>query len=168
MSLERDGAPPLIPIPTPDLHLSLSRTVPIVDAQRHSLLAELTKAIHKVVKKARTTTRTTFKPLDVRIGDGTLFLTNDDRSRTFLALTADDGHAPSLLHALVDATSSVFTRHGLPGYYEEKRMHVSIAWCPGDGRGLRASPVHSPCPPFILSVDSVTCRIGKKDHSIDL
>ena len=161
---------PLTPIPATDLHLSLSRTAPIVDAQRHSLLAELRKAIQKTARKHLAS-----KPIDVRIRIGAgepRFLTNDDRSRSFLALTADgtDTDETALLLGLVDATSSVFTRHGLPAYYDEKLLHVSIAWRAGKPRETSdtSGTTRHDVPPFVVSVDSVTCRIGKRDHRIPL
>ena len=165
-STRETASPQWTPMPADELHLSLSRTVPIVDAQRHSLLAELTKAIDKLGKKRTKRLRQGPPvPLDIRIGPQSMLLTNDDASRTFLALTAHD--PTTTLHDIVDATTTVFTRHGLPGYYPEKKMHVSIAWCLGDHRH------GAPRPPFRLAawtvpVDTVTCRIGKKDFDIPL
>jgi hypothetical protein len=169
----------LTPIPATDLHLSLSRTAPIVDAQRHSLLAELRKAIQKTARKHLAGNNTSPSDVRIRIGAGEpRFLTNDDRSRTFLALTADgtDADETALLLGLVDATSSVFTRHGLPAYYDEKLLHVSIAWRAGKQRETSDTSDTSDTPgttrhavpPYVVSVDSVTCRIGKKDHRIPL
>ena len=155
-----DIPPKFTAIPADELHLSLSRTVPIVDAQRRSLLAELTKAVKKVTS-ARQITK-----LDVRIGPQTLRLANDDASRTFLALAALD--PTNTLHDLVDATTAVFIRHGLPGYYPEKLMHVSIAWHTGDQRE-RTPPDRSPRDvAYSVPVDAVVCRIGKKEFVIAL
>ena len=145
-------------IPGDELHLSLSRTVPVVDAQRHSILAELTKAVKKVTSAKRRA------KLDVRIGPQTLPLANDDASRTFLALAAHD--PTSTLHDLVDATTAVFIRHGLPGYYPEKLMHVSVAWRIGDHRA-RTPPLDGGRT-YTVPVDRVVCRIGKKDFGISL
>ena len=166
----------LTPIPATDLHLSLSRTAPIVDAQRHSLLAELRKAIQKTARKHLAGNNTSPSDVRIRIGAGDpRFLTNDDRSRTFLAPTADgtDADETALLLGLVDATSSVFTRHGLPAYYDEKLLHVSIAWRAGKQRETSDTSdtpgtTRHAVPPYVVSVDSVTCRIGKKDHRIPL
>jgi len=143
-------------IPGDELHLSLSRTVPIVDAQRHSILAELTKAVKKVTSARR---RAKF---DVRIGPQTHLLANDDASRTFLALAAHD--PTKTLSDLVDATTAVFTRHGLPGYYTEKLMHVSVAWRIGDHRAR--TPPFDRGRTYTVPVDRVVCRIGKKDFAI--
>jgi hypothetical protein len=143
-------------IPTNELHLSLSRTVPIVDAQRHSLLAELTRAVKKVMSAKHRT------KLDVRIGPQPLLLANDDASRTFLALTAHD--PTNTLHDLVDATTAVFIRHGLPGYYPEKLMHVSFAWRTGD-HVARMPPIDD-TRTYTVPVNAVVCRIGKKDFDL--
>ena len=154
-----DGASRLTPIPTDELHVSLSRTVPIVHAQKASLLEELRKATQKVMRRRRQSS------LDVRIGDQGMALVNDDGSRTFVALSVRDG--VGVLGDLVDAVSSVFVRHGLPGYYSEKIMHVSVAWCLGDGRTDDCFTLGPEgVSPYQVSVPQLLCKIGCKEHLV--
>lgn len=89
-------------------------------------------------------------------------LINDERTRTFLSLSATvikapqhPGKASSSRHAVgasthpisaavsssaakdpllraIDATSKAFQLHGLPRFYAEPRPHISVAWLLGD------------------------------------
>jgi hypothetical protein len=83
----------------------------------------------------------------VRLG-GAEVLVNDDRTRTFLAVSASaapvggGAHAGStsgtvaaaanpLLRA-IHAVSQAFQVHGLPAFYDYPRPHASVAWLLGD------------------------------------
>jgi len=104
------------------LHISLSRTVPITSMQISSLLSELRKAIQKIKKPQR-----------LRIGPHASVLVNDEKTRTFVTLSVREMEGgQSSIQKCIDAVSKVFIRHGLPPYYDNPEIHVSVAWCLGE------------------------------------
>ncbi len=141
------------------LHISLSKTVPITRPQMESLLRELKHAFRK--KK---------RALHLRIGGAAKVLVNEDGTRTFVALHVAD---PSgMLEDMIESVSDIFVRHGLPKYYENPDLHVSIAWCLGNSStgGLKeaissSSTVLQRCV-WNTRITQVVCRIGAKDHCV--
>ena len=156
-------------------HVSLSRTVAITSVQIQSLLSGLKHAL----KKSMTTNRKRPRKgileacsLPVRIGESASILVNDERTRTFLALSVSvQGSTP--LEQVIHHVSKVFKRHGLPEYYKDPNIHTSIGWCLGNQKMHMQRLVESPLCQRSLkelswstSMTRILCRIGKKEHII--
>jgi hypothetical protein len=145
------------PMDPTNLHVSLSRTVPITSVQIRSLLDELKKATNKVMRSC------VQSPLDVRIGEHSLVLVNDEMTRSFLALSVRERDTNSnVLSHLVDAISSAFILHGLPRFYDEKIMHVSVAW--SLEKALLDDARLPPPPVWDVPLHRIVCSIGCKEH----
>lgn len=161
-------------------HVSLSRTVAITSVQIQSLLSGLKHALKKTIMTHRKRPRKATVEacsLPVRIGESASILVNDEKTRTFLALSVSmQGSTPlhgSCLEQVIHQVSKVFKRHGLPEYYEDPDIHTSIGWCLGNQKGHMQRLVESPICQRSLndlswssSVTRILCRIGKKDHII--
>ncbi|GAB4814138.1 hypothetical protein N2152v2_001184 [Parachlorella kessleri] len=115
-------------------------------------------------------------------------LINDERTRTFLALSATATGSKlqrptpatrgvktpgsSLLRA-IDGTSQAFRMHGLPPFYAEPRPHISVAWLLGDCEQQLAAALQS-SPPlwqaaqqlaqcrWQVQVNAIYCKAGQK------
>lgn len=57
--------------------------------------------------------------------------TNDDRSRSFLALEVVTTGLKELSN-LITTVDQAFSVHGLPTFYQNPRPHISVAWALGD------------------------------------
>mmetsp|Transcript_5555 Transcript_5555/g.10891 ORF Transcript_5555/g.10891 Transcript_5555/m.10891 type:complete len:263 (+) Transcript_5555:58-846(+) len=141
------------------LHVSLSKTVPITSVQMESLLRELKAAFRK--KK---------RALHLRIGGAAKVLVNEDGTRTFVALHVTD--PGGMVEDMIESVSRVFIRHGLPKYYDNPDIHVSIAWCLGNSATGRLKEALSACSTLLhrlvwnTHITRVLCRIGAKDHCV--
>ena len=143
------------------LHLSLSRTVPITSPQ----IQPLVSALRQSLTKSRLG-----NPPSIRVGAPASALVNDEGTRTFLTLTATSSHAGERpLLKLIDIVSRVFTRHGLPPYYSNPRLHVSVGWCLGEVSLEGYIQQHEEIVSHIswnVPHPQVICRIGKKDYIV--
>jgi hypothetical protein len=141
------------------LHVSLSKTVPITSVQIETLLRELKAAFRK--KK---------RALHLRIGGAAKVLVNEDGTRTFVALHVTD--PGGMVEDMIESVSRVFIRHGLPKYYDNPDIHVSIAWCLGNSATGRLKEALSACSTLLhrlvwnTHITRVLCRIGAKDHCV--
>lgn len=82
---------------------------------------------------------------------------NDERSRTFIALTlAPDDRAP--VQRIVSDLDDVLREFRLAPFYEEGSFHVSILWCLGD-QHKRLLNVHAEL--VQLLVQHIAASIGK-------
>lgn len=101
-----------------EVHISLSRTVPIRAGQIDTFKSLLRKQLRK------------FKPFQCRFGD-LVVLRNDERTTCFVAIAIEGGREN--LDVLVDWVDTVFKRHGLREYYKcgDRLHHLSLLWAPG-------------------------------------
>lgn len=124
------------PLALTRFHLSLSRSAPVRLPQIDSLRASLRHSLRRI------------KPFEVIIGEAVDIFVNDDGTRTFISATAKAislGASTSqkigvqqvlaettdpILRA-IDSVSNVFQKHGLPRFYEDARLHVSMGWTLG-------------------------------------
>eukprot|EP00889_Picochlorum_renovo_P000878 jgi/Picre1/27908/NNA_000871.t1 len=136
-----------------------SRMHPIESGTHESLLRELKAAFRK--KK---------RALHLRIGGAAKVLVNEDGTRTFVALHVTD--PGGMVEDMIESVSRVFIRHGLPKYYDNPDIHVSIAWCLGNSATGRLKEALSACSTLLhrlvwnTHITRVLCRIGAKDHCV--
>ncbi|KZW01529.1 hypothetical protein EXIGLDRAFT_760742 [Exidia glandulosa HHB12029] len=154
-----------------ELHISLSRPVFISANQRDSLRA----AARRIAAKHRPF-RASFSTFSV--------LTNDERTRTFLAL--DVGAGFQQLNDIVQDVNSALRAMHQDTYYDDPRFHASIAWAVLHTASALSSESSVPeFPPYLLQrisdkfmpelgklspfdVGRLNLRIGKTTDSWDL
>ncbi|XP_048576515.1 U6 snRNA phosphodiesterase 1 [Nematostella vectensis] len=117
MSLPSDLVPKMHLFPCNELHLSLSRTVPIRHYWINSIVDQLKSAF-------------ALKHSFHCILGSPEFYTNDDKTRSFIGLKILSGHKK--LSSLVCNVDEVLEEFALPTFYQDPSFHVSIAWCLGD------------------------------------
>ncbi len=143
-----------------EYHISLSRTAML---PRHELDGFL-DALRMGVRGCA--------PLSLPFSGTLCELANDHRTRFFAALEcgqARRGHAASG-GALVDAVDAVFARYRQQRFYEERRLHFSIAWslAPLPRLPSRLPTAAAGAERAGLLVDSVCCRIGERTTTFRL
>lgn len=109
------------------VHISLSRGFGLRIHQIEPFMAQLARAVGAVYRFTLILSRPFVFP-------------NDDGSRTFFALSVEDG-CDSVLK-LIQAVDSAVTAFHQPEYYKDPTPHASLCWCEGDQRGpiLAAGP----------------------------
>ncbi|KAH9824819.1 U6 snRNA phosphodiesterase Usb1 [Melampsora americana] len=95
------------------LHLSLSRPLALKAPQLKTFRIALTHAVHQI------------NPISFHFARF-CHLTNDDQSRSFLALEVGNGH--SSLKNLVEKINEILNEFGLEEYYHDPIFHSSILW----------------------------------------
>jgi len=164
-------------------HLSLSRTAPVRQAQIDSLIATLRQRLRRL------------EPFTLSMATEAEVFVNDDRTRSFVALTAASSQempftarigtqplyecsnkSDDVLIRAINAVSAAFKLHGLPGYYENPRPHVSIAWCLGDKAAALEAALVRPAAAAALEElrvarwtcrpRAIVCKIGKKRFTV--
>lgn len=147
------------PDPLPP-HISLSRTVAVRLEQSRPLLASLTRQLRG--SRARP------KALGLR---GLRVLPNDDRTRTFVALTVESG--ADQVCKLIAAVNAAFAEHGLPAFYEDPQPHASFAWALGDHEVALTEALSDhnlghdiPKEPLEVPVAQVVCRVGQRENVV--
>lgn len=96
---------------------------------------------------------------------------NDERTRTFLALSLGQGTQET--NAMTRRVDSALRPLGLPVYYDDPRPHVSVAWLPGDQRTTLEAMLADMVESFQLEqvswgfrVEEVLCVTGNKVHRV--
>ena len=96
-------------------------------------------------------------------------LANDTRTRFFAAIEVELG---AVGERLVDAVDGVMRRYGQPCFYEERRLHFSIAWSTrpivGEGALAEGEALELPLTTAAIRGDHVLCRIGQRTHEFRL
>ncbi|PAA62665.1 hypothetical protein BOX15_Mlig010064g1 [Macrostomum lignano] len=148
------------PVDSP--HLSLSRTVIL----RHHQIAAYTDALRSKLADSACC------PV---VADKLIALPNDDCTRTFFALRLAEHSAPACeqLVARVDSAMSLF---GLPVYYDQPQLHVSLLWTLGDRSQDRSvqrllddiSGDLASSGGVGFLADQVVCRSGNKEFMFSL
>jgi hypothetical protein len=151
--LEAEGAHA---VPQEELHVSLSRTFTLGRPQLEGFDDALRRALRQCA--------TVHAPLDSTVVE----LTNDTRTRFFAAMElrrGTEGHAA--VCALIDAVDGVVERYGQTRFYEERRLHLSVAWA--------LAPFCAPLPSLPanvtssqLKLDCVAWRIGERVNTFRL
>lgn len=95
------------------LHLSLSRPLALKSNQLKTFRVSLTHATNQI------------KSISFHFARF-CYLTNDDKSRSFLALEVGNGH--SSLKILVEKINEILKQFGLEEYYDHPIFHSSILW----------------------------------------
>jgi len=144
----KDPPPPIPP------HISLSRTVATPIDRSKALLASLSRQLQGA------------RPGALRL-QGVEALANDERTRTFAALSVQRG--ADKVCELIATVDAAFAEQGLPQYHRAPRLHASFAWALGDHAAAMqaalsaAPPAHAP---LNVPVAQVVCRMGKKEHVV--
>jgi len=116
----------------PPLHISLSR--PFYLQQQ---------SISSFVEHMRTTLAP-YSPMPITL-DATNpeVLANDEKTRSFLTIPAVQKTHGSSLIRMIRSLDAVMERYGQAPYYEEAKIHTSVASISGDARGLLAGTPYS-------------------------
>lgn len=141
-----------------DIHVSISRTVPI----RHHWIDPLKEFLQREFKDKRRFV-CNFPKIGVYV--------NDEKTRTFLALELDMG--VSQLKKLVVVVDKAYEDFGLPKYYEKPSFHASFAWSLGDSSRHLQTPTLAKLQalldsyvednsPLVFTAKEVQCRTGNK------
>lgn len=135
------------------LHVSLSRTVYLKEHQIELFMRRLHAEIdaHRERPSLQVTAPAVF--------------VNDEKTRTFLAMSLQSCETNAHLRALVAAVDRVLIPFGLPVYYAEPRFHVSFAWCADNqAQRLEAALSQMPCPQPGISFETgnVFVKCGNK------
>ncbi|EDO45958.1 predicted protein, partial [Nematostella vectensis] len=120
MSLPSDLVPKMHLFPCNELHLSLSRTVPIRHYWINSIVDQLKSAF---ALKHR------YKIFLARHTQQTYPIARHTQ-QSFIGLKILSGHKK--LSSLVCNVDEVLEEFALPTFYQDPSFHVSIAWCLGD------------------------------------
>ncbi|CAL8080708.1 unnamed protein product [Calicophoron daubneyi] len=99
--------------PVEELHLSLSKTWPIMHHWIDGLIQALTEGFSSVEKCH----------VDIFV--------NEEASRSFVALCTTSGSSDHLIPVVKIVDRCVQSFRG-PVYYKDPRFHVSMLWCKGD------------------------------------
>jgi hypothetical protein len=184
--------------PPPDvpLHISLTRAGTVRLRQTALLVAALGRHLSKTKGKRDAAAAagpplqpppsSSSKPIAL-LGRPRAFL-NDDRTRSFLVLTALDPQdepkttppttttrcAPALVRAIARCDAAL-RELGLPPYYSDGQPHVSLASAPASSHAAMEAAAEAvarrmttlPLPPLTLPYPSAAlCQIGKRRHVV--
>ncbi|CAG0882383.1 unnamed protein product [Cyprideis torosa] len=143
------------------LHLSLSRTVVL----RHPWIQPLAEAL-----RTRLSSVPSFDlSLDLETPS---VLVNEEGTRTFVTLEATARRRP--LEAVVQFVDERFGEYGLPGFYPDRRFHVSLVWCLGKQEDLCERLVQEALrhpdldEELWIHVDHVALKAGNQLHRFPL
>ncbi|CAK1556270.1 unnamed protein product [Leptosia nina] len=101
-----------------DLHISVSKTIVL----KYHLISSFTTSLQKELSVLKT----------FAIGfDSVQIYTNEEKTRTFLALNADF-YSKKHLEDVVDKINRVLEDYSLPTFYDNPSFHMSILWWNGD------------------------------------
>lgn len=148
--------------PSQSLHISLSKTVTLQYHWIEPFTSDLKEQLLATVPKF-----TCFL-------EGVKFYSNDEKTRSFMALTIGKGR--SQLQSVVSVVDKCLQEFSLPTFYEEGCFHTSIAWFLGDFRDVLPQSVQDKVQKcftqhksiFAVKVDRIKCKSGCKQFSFML
>ena len=142
------------------LHVSLSRTAMLPFEKIDGFVEALKKALRQC------------PAVSAPINRDLCELSNDTQTRFFAAIELCRGSSGyAALSGLISAVGAIFGRYGLPSFYEERRLHFSIAW------SLVPLPAMPPLAETLLALqmreamltfESVCCRVGERTTTVRL
>jgi hypothetical protein len=103
--------------PSPDPHISLSRTLFLQKCEIDPLLTQLSSSL------------VGFDELEVELSTVGLYV-NDERATSFLALNTGDGS--DHIRTLIDAVDGVLRELHHETYFKDPRPHCTVGWAAGD------------------------------------
>ncbi|KAH8418538.1 hypothetical protein KR009_012164, partial [Drosophila setifemur] len=142
------------------LHLSLSRTVVLQYHQIDAFSQSLKMALNSTTGFAATL-------------QGLRIYTNDERTRTFIAVQLDASFAEKALMTL-QLIDRVMLDYRLPQFYAPPSFHVSLLWCVGDKEKLLTGKLNEleklleDHDVLSIGVNEVHLKCGKKDFNYKL
>lgn len=140
-------------------HVSLSRVLPIRYSDIQSLVATLQECLARTAR------------FEITLA-GLEAFTNDNRERTFLALSVGKGRQQ--VCKAISRVNKAFLQHGLQQFYTDARPHASIAWMLGDEEAalqhhimqtLKSHPHEGLAGRQVdwsQQIVSINCKIGKQ------
>ncbi|XP_020622171.1 U6 snRNA phosphodiesterase-like [Orbicella faveolata] len=148
-------------IPCDELHMSVSRTVPI----RHYWIDPIVQQL----KNGFSTVHSFVSALQCPE-----VYTNDEETRSFVALKIMSEYKK--FKDIVDVVDGIFQEFSLPTFYKNPSFHVSIAWCLGDICSENTDEIQTKLQDvfdaevcekevarsLVLEVKEVHCKIGNK------
>jgi U6 snRNA phosphodiesterase len=160
------------------LHISLSKTLPILSHQRETFLNVLREKVQRVGSR-----------IEVELDGGLHWASNEDKTRCFLIIKPGNtwnkgkGGLFNLLSACNDAVKEA--EINAAGLYDDvpagNGFHFSIAWCLGSGVGQDSTPIPVDIlqkaweseagrvvAGIVVSFDRIMARIGNTVHAIEL
>ncbi len=153
-----------VPIPLEQLHVSVTRTFPVVKAS----VPRFTRLVCAAVRDAD------MEPLRLVVSRTPRVLANDVGATSFLALTIDassSGDALDCLNELAAALDDVLTTLALPTFYQPALFHVSVAWTEGDHSATVLPAIDAPASSslaFVTRCDQVDVVVGDAVHTFEL
>ncbi|BFF89302.1 U6 snRNA phosphodiesterase [Drosophila madeirensis] len=142
------------------LHLSLSRTVVLQYHQIDEFSRSLQFSLNSTTGFASTLR-------------GLKIYTNEERTRTFLAVQLDGAFNEKML-SILQPIDKVMHDYRLQKFYDPPSFHVSLLWCVGDHEELLNSKLKQlrelleDQDTLQLSVNEIHCKSGKKDFTYKL
>lgn len=150
-----------------ELHLSLSRTVPI----QHHWIEPLMSKLQSMITKKSSVTMTL---------SNLAYYCNEEHTRSFIGLEVQHGERE--VSSLVDCVDECFKQFGLPIFYEEKSFHVSLLWCLSDILPLLTSEIKKTLQEswdncllkydldtlLSFTISQVYCKTGNKLYTFNL
>lgn len=147
--------------PCNELHVSVSRTVPV----RHYWIEPIVQQLKNGLSTVQSFRSTLQCPE---------FYTNDEKTRSFLALKVVAGHKK--LKEIVAIVDDILEEFSLPAFYKDPSFHLSIAWLLGDISSERTEEIQTKLQDILdtcicekevasslfLEVKEVHCNIGNK------
>ncbi|XP_022113481.2 U6 snRNA phosphodiesterase isoform X2 [Pieris rapae] len=104
--------------PCDNLHISVTKTVVL----KYHLITSFTTSLQEIISGIET----------FELGFDTIEVyTNEEKTRTFVALKADHLSRKFLLR-IVEKVDNVLEDYNLPTFYKEPSFHMSILWWKGD------------------------------------
>ncbi|TDG46822.1 hypothetical protein AWZ03_006706 [Drosophila navojoa] len=146
--------------PNESLHLSLSKTVVLQYHQIDEFQRSLQHALHSCVGF-----NSTLNSLEV--------YTNEERTRTFLAVQLDAAYATKM-SGLLHCVDSVMRDYRLEKFYKNPSFHVSLLWCLGDQKAMLQERLQElqqlldDHETLKLAVHELRCKCGNKDFIFKL
>lgn len=147
--------------PCDELHMSVSRTVPI----RHYWIEPITEQLRNGLSSLKS-----FVSVLQRPG----LYTNDEKTRSFVALKIMTENKK--FQDIVNVIDRVFQQFSLPFFYKDPSFHVSVAWLLGDICSTKRDKLQTQLQDvfdaqvcekeigrsLVLEVREVHCKIGNK------
>ncbi|XP_011185579.2 U6 snRNA phosphodiesterase 1 [Zeugodacus cucurbitae] len=147
-----------------DIHISLSRTVVL---QHHH--------IDSFVESLRNTLEVNAR-FSISLRHLHIY-TNDERTRTFIALKVDNMHYDKV-HKLMEKVDVVMTEYRLQRFYEKPSFHISFLWCLGDKVSVLNEYLHTLESAIKVGMDEsnalnlfikeINCKSGNKEFTFKL